>query len=378
MAVFSKLPSSQSIAVALERSRPLLRGMGSIRLKLNFVLSCVCGRAGRAARAGGGSPAHPAITLRLHRGLAIAAAAEHQHHLLVAQVLYQAAVQLITLLSDVDVLYLSERGRGCCGAFLFSSPLAAVTPAVVSRPRRKHGICISLPSYRPTTMCAHCKQRLHPSIPISRLRPKTDTATNCPASERAGAGRLKATPQSQTALLEHNGISTTSTARPAPCVACRQPPASSSASTTPSAASQGRDSCAIDDLRLAAACTSPRPSLYCSVSSCGRVKTFADEAWREACHWHPFAAIPASLVGDHEPKLGRRAYATGSGCPGAVGFQVVGVVLLPCIDDVQDREIEHHRRERWRHEIAYAASVSFMPSHHKCVHLARKASSFPR
>lgn len=91
----------------------------------------------------------------------------------------------------------------------------------------------------------------------------------------------------------------------------------------------------------------------------------------------PFALIPADLVGDHEPKLGRRAYATGSGCPGAVGFQVVGVVLLPCIDDVQDREIEHHRRERWRHDIAYAASVSFMPSHHKCVHLAREASSFP-
>ena len=60
----------------------------------------------------------------------------------------------------------------------------------------------------------------------------------------------------------------------------------------------------------------------------------------------PFAAIPADLVGDHEPRLGRRASATGSGCPGAVGFQVVGVVLLPCIDDVQDRGIDHHRRER--------------------------------
>ena len=71
--------------------------------------------------------------------------------------------------------------------------------------------------------------------------------------------------------------------------------------------------------------------------------------------------IPADLVGDHEPKLGRRASATGSGCPGAVGFQVVGVVFLPCIDDVHDREIEHHRREAWRHSIAYAASVSFVP-----------------
>ena len=172
--------------------------------------------------------------------------------------MYRAAVQFITLLSDVDALYLSERGRGCCGAFLLSSPLAAVTPAVVSRPRKRHGICICISCRR--TMYAHCKHRPHPSIPKSRFRPKTDTATSCPAFERAGAGRLKATPQSQTALLEHNGISTTSTARPAPCVACRQPPASSSASTTPSAASQGRDSCAIDDLDARRGSTSPRPA----------------------------------------------------------------------------------------------------------------------
>lgn len=150
-----------------------------------------------------------------------------------------------------------------------------------------------------------------------------------------------------------------------------------SASTAPSAASQGRDSCAIDDLRLAAACTSPRPSLYCTVSSCGRVKTFADEAWREACHWHPFAAIPASLVGDHEPKLGRRASATGSGCPGAVCFQVVGVVLLPCIDDVHDREIEHHRRESLTARYRVRGKRVFRAISSQTVHLAREASSSP-
>lgn len=98
---------------------------------------------------------------------------------------------------------------------------------------------------------------------------------------------------------------------------------------------------------------------------------------REACHWHPLlSSLPTSWAttsrnwdAAHLPQ--------GVAAPGAVGFQVVGVVLLPCIDDVKDREIEHHRRERWRHDIAYAASVSFMPSHHKCVHLAREASSFP-
>lgn len=57
------------------------RGHGVHTAKLNFVLSCpACTvgsqKTGRAA--GGGSPAHPAITLRLHRGLAIAAA---EHHL---------------------------------------------------------------------------------------------------------------------------------------------------------------------------------------------------------------------------------------------------------------------------------------------------------
>ncbi|KAM0702479.1 hypothetical protein Q7P35_009907 [Cladosporium inversicolor] len=89
--------------------------------------------------------------------------------------------------------------------------------------------------------------------------------------------------------------------------------------------------------------------------------------------------IPADLVGDHEPKLGRRASATGSGCPGAVCFQVVGVDLLPCIDDVQDREIDLHRREAWRHSLAYAASVSFVPILiTKYDILAYEASSFPR
>lgn len=226
-------------------------------------------------------------------------------------------------------------------------------------------------------MYAHCKHRPHPSIPKLRFRPKTDTATNCPASERAGAGRLKATPQSQTVLLEHNSISITSTARPAPCVACPQPPASLSASTTPSAASQGRDSCAIDDLRLAAAARAH--GLPSQVSKFLRQgQDVCRRGLAGGLPLAPFAAIPADLVGDHEPKLGRRASATGSGCPGAVGFQVVGVVLLPCIDDVQDREIDHHRRELWRHGIVYAASVSSMPFHHKCVHLAREALSFPR
>ena len=91
----------------------------------------------------------------------------------------------------------------------------------------------------------------------------------------------------------------------------------------------------------------------------------------------PFAAIPADLVGDHEPRLGRRASATGSGCPGAVGFQVVGVVLLPCIDDVQDRGIDHHRRERLAARYRVRGKRVFRAISSQTVHLAREASSSP-
>ena len=188
----------------------------------------------------------------------------------------------------------------------------------------------------------------------SRFLPKTDTAIHCPAFERPGAGRLKATPQSQTVLPEHNNITT---ARPAPCVACRQQPASLSASTNVLRALSGHSWPRQLRNRRSEALrgrTSLRPP---SQVSTARVKTHADGRLPLAL----LSTIPAHLVGDHEPKLVRRASTTGSGCPGAVGFQVVGVHLLPCIDDVQDRGIDHHRRAQQRQSIAYAASVSLMP-----------------
>jgi hypothetical protein len=114
--------------------------------------------------------------------------------------------------------------------------------------------------------------------------------------------------------------------------------------------------------------SSPWP---CQPSPCRRVKTLAGGI---LCS--PY--IPADLVVDHEPRLGRRAPATGSGCSGAVGFQLVGVKQLPWIDDVQDREIDDHRREN-RQSSAYAASVSFAspsPTSPPSANLACKESSF--
>lgn len=73
------------------------RGHGVHTAKLNFVLYCTGRQTGRAA--GGGSPAHPAITLRLHRGLAIAAAG---HHLPAGSYCTKLPSSLL-LLSDVSV-----------------------------------------------------------------------------------------------------------------------------------------------------------------------------------------------------------------------------------------------------------------------------------
>jgi len=177
--------------------------MGSIRAKLNFVSTCFVG---------GGSPAHPAITLRLHREFATARL--HHHHRL-----QSSCCSLSSWLSD---LYFSERGRGC-GAFLFSIRPAAVTPPVVSRPAimrriaRPAVVLYSGSSFCPLSTSTTSWHHNHGFGPKGTEQP----AALLRAARRRSPQSNSSPPQSQTVLLEHNTMITTTTARPAPCVACR-------------------------------------------------------------------------------------------------------------------------------------------------------------